>query len=217
VITELEVLLPGEGEAPSGLGADHPMRRVTREAAYQPASWTLERRAEVGALFDSLAPQWHTRHVPGREAPLLDALHRGLDAAPDLDHRLAVDIGAGTGLFQGELADRFPAVVAVDLSGEMLRIMGPAPVQRVQADAHDLPMADASVDALVLVNCFLFPAEAERVLAPHGALVWVNSRGADTPIHLTAQEVDEVLPGEWQGVASQAGWGTWSVHWRDLR
>ena len=61
---------------------------------------------------------------------------------------------------------------------------------------------------------FLFPAEVERVVAPHGVVVWVNSRGPETPIHLTAHEVDEALGHGWDGVASQAGWGTWSVHWR---
>ena len=29
-------------------------------------------------------------------------------------------------------------------------------------------------------------------------------------------EVDLALPGEWSGVASAAGWGTWSVHWREV-
>jgi hypothetical protein len=45
-------------------------------------------------------------------------------------------------------------------------------------------------------------------------VVWVNSRGTGTPIHLLASEVDAALPGAWTGVASTAGWGTWSVHWR---
>jgi ubiquinone/menaquinone biosynthesis C-methylase UbiE len=190
------------------------MRQVTRAVAFEPDGWTSERRAQVQELFDGLADQWNTRDVPGREAPVLDALRRGLDAAPELDHHLALELGAGTGLFSRELAARFPEVVALDLAYEMLRRAPAGPAHRVQADAHHLPVADGSVDALVLVNMFLFPAEVERVLAPHGALVWVNSRGADTPIHLTADEVDAALPGEWGGVASSAGHGTWSVHWR---
>ena len=63
---------------------------------------------------------------------------------------------------------------------------------------------------------FLFPAEVDRVLAPEGVVVWVNSRGSETPIHLTADEVDRALPGHWDGVASRAGWGTWSVHRRAI-
>jgi len=52
------------------------------------------------------------------------------------------------------------------------------------------------------------------VLASTGVLVWVNSRGTGTPIHLPADDVDRALGGGWDGVASAAGWGTWSVHWR---
>jgi hypothetical protein len=100
---------------------------------------------------------------------------------------------------------RFPEVVALDLAYEMLRRTPAGPAHRVQADAHHLPVATGSVDALVLVNMFLFPAEVERVLAPHGALVWVNSRGADTPDPPHRGEVDACLPGDWGGVASSAG------------
>ena len=34
MITELPVLIPGEGEPPAGLGSDHPMRKVTRAVAF---------------------------------------------------------------------------------------------------------------------------------------------------------------------------------------
>lgn len=216
------VVPPPDEDAPSGLNADHPMRAVTRTVAFDPGGWTEARRCEVAALFDSLASTWDTRDVPGREAPLLDALDRGLGAAPAPagggGHRVVVDIGAGTGLYTRFLADRFDVVVALDLAGEMLR-QAPGRVRlRVQADGAVLPVADGSVDVLVLANAFLFPGEVHRALAPAGAVVWVNSRGSDTPIHLTADEVDAALAATgspWNGVASTAGWGTWSVHWRD--
>ena len=63
----------------------------------------------------------------------------------------------------------------------------------------------------MLVNALLFPAEVARVLAPGGALVWVNSLGDATPIHLSAADVAKALPGGWGGPASDAGWGTWCV------
>ena len=217
MITELPVLIAGEGEPPAGLGSDHPMRQVTRAVAFEPDGWTPERQQQVQELFDGLAEEWNTRDVPGREAPLLDAFERGLDAAPELAHHLAVELGAGTGLFSRELAARFPEVVAVDIAYEMLRRAPEGPAHRVQGDGSVLPFADGSVDALVLVNMFLFPAEVERVVAPDGVVVWVNSRGTETPIHLTAHEVDEALGGRWDGVASEAGWGTWSVHRRATR
>ena len=57
----------------------------------------------------------------------------------------------------------------------------------------------------------LFPVEIDRVLAPDGVLVWVNTSGEHTPIHLTAAEVERALPGAWDVVASSAGRGTWAV------
>lgn len=285
MINELPVVVPPpDGDPPSGLSADHPMRRVTRAVAFDADGWTAERRGKVAELFDSLAEEWHTRDAPGRDAPLRDALERGLSAADEVaavpalqaamaavtttevpvvhlddpdrhpggsespfgfggyddlpsndppsgtvtaigegcrtgfvsraPRRLCVDIGAGTGLHSATLAARFPMLLSVDLSGEMLRLAPVGPAIRVQADASALPLGDGSVDVLVLANAFLFPLEVGRALAPDGVVVWVNSRGTDTPIHLTANEVDAALPGRWDGVASQAGWGTWSAHWR---
>ena len=75
------------GDAPyAGMSADHPMRRVTLAAAFDPGSWTDERRRRVTELFDGLAEDWSSRDVTGREAPILDALHRGLAAALSLLH-----------------------------------------------------------------------------------------------------------------------------------
>ena len=276
------------------------MRTITRAVAFDPGGWTAARQAEVMELFDSLADGWHTRDAPGREAPLIDALDRGLPAAagafealrlqaavlsasttevpvvsadgpppiaarpgfvsggpirrpPTADdllarltdernqtaaplledddpfsgpsvehaaatarssHRVCVDVGAAIGLASQILADRFPAVVSVDLSSEMLALAPSEPALRVQADASRLPFDAGQVDVLVLSNAFLFPTEVDRALAPEGVVVWVSSRGPDTPIYLSADDVSQALPGEWDGVASQAGWGTWSVHWR---
>lgn len=193
---------------------DHPMRAVTRAVAFEPDGWTPERQAQVVELFDSLAPEWTSRDVAGRELPMLDALERGLAAAPPADRRIAVELGGGTGLYSEALAAHFATLVTMDISTEMIRLVPAGSAIAVQGDGSRLPHPDGCLDALILVNMFLFPAEADRVLAPGGVIVWVNSRGAETPIHLTADEVDRALPGAWDGVSSSAGWGTWSVHWR---
>lgn len=215
MITDLPgTIAPVPGEAPPGLAADHPMRAVTRAVAFDPDAWNPETRRQVADLFDSLADGWSSRDLPGREAPLLDALDRGLAAAPPAPRQVGLDIGAGNGLHSRHLAPHLPVLVSIDLSMEMVVRAPAAPAHRVQADASMLPVADRSVDVLVLCNAFLFPAEADRVLTPEGVVVWVSSRGTGTPIHLLATEVDHALPGAWDGVASTAGWGTWSVHWR---
>ena len=102
-------------------------------------------------------------------------------------------------------------MLAVEVSLEMLRL-APADVgHRVLADGSRLPLASGTAAAVVLVNCFLFPAEVDRVLAPDGVVVWVNSSGAETPIHLPAADVVAALPGRWEGVESTAGVGIWCV------
>ena len=135
---------------------------------------------------------------------------RGLDAM-DLTAGVAVEVGSGTGAYSSLLAKRFAMVLAIDLSHAMLKHAPAGPARRVQADGARLPVGDGSAAAIVLINAFLFPAEVERVLSPHGALVWVNSSGERTPIYLSVEELVAQLPGRWVGTASRAGEGDWCV------
>lgn len=200
------------GHAASGLGSpDHPMRVVTRQAAgLDDGGWDDQVRARVAQNFDALAADWHTRVSPERTAIVVDVLDRGLAEIP-APPGAAVEVGSGIGTYSELLHERFGAVLAVDLAIEMLRRSPEAPAQRAQVDAAHLPVRDASVAAVVLINAFLFPSEVDRVLAPGGVLVWVNSSGEETPIHLPPREVATALPGEWDGVASRAGQGLWCV------
>lgn len=204
-----------EGHRSSGLGSDdHPMRIMTRRAAgLHPGGWDDTARAEVAAFFDALAPEWHTRTSPERDAVVVDALARGLPddlAAADV----CVELGSGIGAYTGVLAQRWRRVLAVEVSLEML-LRAPRDVgHRVLADGSRLPLVSGTASAVVLVNCFLFPAEVDRVLGSGGVVVWVNSSGAGTPIHLPAEDVVEALPGAWEGVQSAAGAGIWCVLWR---
>lgn len=197
------------GHRVSGLGTpDHPMRIMTRRAAgLDGGGWDAEARAQVESLFDSLAPEWHTRTSEARTAVVRDALDRGAVTGG----AVAVEVGSGIGTYSTLLAERFGLVAAVDLSYEMLRLAPGAPAARVHADAARLPVRTGCADAVVLINALLFPGEVDRVLAPGGLVVWVNSSGEHTPIHLPARDVVAALPGEWRGVAGRAGYGTWCV------
>lgn len=190
---------------PTG-GPDHPMRLVTRQVAFEDG-WSPGRAAKIAELFDSLAPEWSERHVDQvRTAPVRDALQRGgLDPSGRW-----LELGCGTGAATIELAGTVGQVVAVDLSAEMLA-RAPDVAPRVQADASVLPFPDAAFDTALLVNMLLFPAELGRVLAPAGKLVWVNTLGDRTPIHLPPQDVLSALPGAWRGVTARAGSGFWAV------
>lgn len=212
-----------EGHTSTGLGSDdHPMRIMTRRAAglMEPA-WDDSARAEVGRFFDDLAPDWHTRTGPARDAVVADALERGVDgwAASGVDEPgadggafdVCVELGSGIGAYTPRLAQRWRRVLATEVSHEML-LRAPADAgHRMLADGARLPLADGVADAVVLVNCFLFPSEVDRVLSAAGVVVWVNSSGAETPIHLPAEDVVAALPGTWDAVASRAGLGLWCV------
>jgi SAM-dependent methyltransferase len=198
------------GHVPSGLGSpEHPMRIMTRRAAgLHPGPWDDRARVEVAALFDELAPQWHTRTSPERDAVVADVLARGVG---EVCGDVCVELGSGIGAYTPLLARRWPRVLAVDVSLEMLRLAPTDVGHRLLADGSRLPLASGTAAAVVLVNCFLFPGEVDRVLAPDGLVVWVNSSGAETPIHLPAVDVMAALPGRWEGVESTAGVGIWCV------
>jgi SAM-dependent methyltransferase len=201
-----------EGHRSSAMGGpDHPMRIATRRAAgLHREGWTADLRVEVEEYFDGLAAEWHTRTSPERTAIVRDAFSRGLDPI-GVPPRLAVEVGSGTGTYSNLLTDRFTTVVAIDVSLAMLKLAPIGPAHRVQADGARLPLNDRSASTIVLINAFLFPAEVERVLAPDGALVWVNSSGEGTPIFLSVDDLVAALPGEWEGVSSRAGEGHWCV------
>lgn len=184
------------------------MRIMTRRiAGLEPGSWDPEAERLVIETFDGLAPEWHTRTSPERSAVVDDALLRGLD--PLLEKKdLAVEVGSGIGTYTTMLESRFVFVLSVELSGEMLAL-APESAGRVRADGGRLPIRDGAADAVVLINAFLFPDEVARVLAVGGVVLWVNSSGEQTPIHLSVADVRSALPFPVRGVESRAGAGTW--------
>jgi hypothetical protein len=205
-LTQLPSIVTVSAERPEVGGPDHPMRRVTADTAFVPDSWTPERAAKVGELFDSLAPTWKERDGPERHASVLDALDRGgpFPTGP------CIEVGSGAGVATPVLVEALREVIALDLSSEMLALAS-SEAPRVRADCSVLPIRSGAVAVVVLINMFLFPAEVDRVLAPEGALLWVSTLGDATPIYLPPAEVIRALPGEWAGVSADAGWGTWVV------
>jgi SAM-dependent methyltransferase len=113
--------------------------------------------------------------------------------AVDLANRVAsrspsrlLEIAAGTGVVTRQLASVLPAgvaIVATDLNQAMLdqasKVGTRRPVEWHQADAMQLPFADAGFDVVVCqFGVMFFPdkatafAEARRVLRPGGALIF---------------------------------------------
>ena len=197
---------PGTTPPEPFAGTDHPMRAVTRQVAFE-GGWSPGRAAKVAELFDSLAADWATRdRDANRAAPIRDALDRG-------DLPLAgrwAELGSGTGAGTAALDGRIARLVALDLSAEMLA-HAPDLAPKVRADSSKLPFPDGSLDGALLVNMLLFPGEVDRILAPGGVLVWVNTHGDQTPIHLPPDDVVAALPGSWTGVTAKAGTGLWAA------
>ena len=197
---------PGTTRPGAPEGDDHPMRKVTKQVAFD-SGWDEERRRKVAALFDSMAPDWTANHDSvERRASITDALIRG-----DVRGGRVVELGSGSGMGTRQLTELFHGVVALDLSLQMLRNAPASAGARVQGDSATLPLRTASADTLVLVNMLLFPGEIDRVLTPNGQLVWVNTGAECTPIHLMPEEVVAALPGEWTAAAGRAGTGLWCV------
>lgn len=198
---------PGATDPARFAGPDHPMRRLTRATALG-EPWTADDARRVAEIFDGLAPEWSERHVdPVKAAVVDDALDRG---DPPLDGRW-LELGSGTGSGTRLLHARGVEQVSVDLSAGMLTHAPDGLAPKVRADSSQLPFADDRFDAVLMINMLLFPGEVDRVLRPDGAVVWVNTLGDQTPIHLPPHDVGKALPGRWGGVASRAGTGLWAV------
>ncbi|MBJ31519.1 MAG: hypothetical protein CL466_08920 [Acidimicrobiaceae bacterium] len=207
--------IAGADEGTRGTVVNHRMRQITELVAAD-GTWDEGLVGEVRGLFDSLAPDWTaTRDHPTRNAPVLDALDRGGVERGALAGWTVLELGAGTCISARDLVGRFDTFVAADLSWGMLShaVDGSPPL--VCTDGSSLPLADGVLDVLVLQNMFLFAAEVDRCLALDGALVWVNSRGPETPIHLSTGAVVDALEvatdTDWDAVDSTVGEATWAV------
>jgi ubiquinone/menaquinone biosynthesis C-methylase UbiE len=176
----------------------------------------FELAEEVKKLFDEKAGDWSTtRNIPTRGVPVLDALERG-----EVHGKRVVDLGAGTGLATQLLVNNFESVVAVDISKEMLKNSVTPETSQVCADGYCLPFASNSIDVFLVMNMILFPNEIERCLKDKGFLVWISSRGPETPIYLPPEEVIDLMSSNsevsWFGVSSHALEGSWLVARRSI-
>jgi SAM-dependent methyltransferase len=121
---------------------------------------------------------WHPT-ADGRE-PAAEALATIIATAP----RDVLEIGCGTGAFAARLAAALPdaGVVAVDQSDRMVELTAGRGVEARVADAHDLPFADDSFDAVAamwmlyhVADLHRGLAEIRRVLRPGGTLLAVTN------------------------------------------
>jgi ubiquinone/menaquinone biosynthesis C-methylase UbiE len=154
---------------------------------HEPSRWVFNRMADV---YDAR---------PAYPNALIDAL---ADLARVHGHRVG-DLGAGIGHVALPLAQRGLTVTAVEPAQAMLdRLRAQADehqlaVRALHATAEALPMADASLDLVVVADALHFldaervGREIGRVLAPTGALAVVTCELAKTPFMQSLVKVIE--------------------------
>jgi ubiquinone/menaquinone biosynthesis C-methylase UbiE len=171
-------------------------RMTTTAVSRRPWLWPLF-RGPLRLMFDAIAPQWDARRRPERTV----VFEAGLDLVPQAPRR-ALDLGTGTGDAAFVMARRWPEteVLGLDFSERMVaeaRAKTPselsARVRFEAADAHHLPLADASIDLVGMNNMIPFVDELARVTAPGGHVVVAFSQGPRTPIYVPSARLRDEL------------------------
>lgn len=167
-------------------------RFVTNLVVRAPFLWRFF-RGTMRRQFDQLAPVWdETRVDPAKLAPLQAAL----ESLPDPPAR-ALDIGTGTGAAARLVSTVWPdaEVTGVDASPGMIEEARRLSTGQtyVVADASRLPFADASFDVVTLNNMIPFFSEIARVTTPGGVVAICYTRGAETPIWVPPERIQNEL------------------------
>ena len=134
--------------------------------------------AEVAAMFDRVARRYDVTNTVlsgGRDAAWRRATREALGARPG---QVVLDVAAGTAVSTVEFAAGGVHAIACDFSQGMLRAGAARPVPKVAGDAMALPLADDSVDAVVISFGLRNVADPDaalreflRVTRPGGRLV----------------------------------------------
>ncbi|MGY1806777.1 demethylmenaquinone methyltransferase [Blastococcus sp. SYSU D00669] len=134
--------------------------------------------AEVAAMFDRVARRYDLTNTVlsgGRDAAWRRATREALDPRPG---QVVLDVAAGTAVSTVELAAGGATAIALDFSQGMLHAGAGRPVPKVAGDAMALPLADQSVDGVVISFGLRNVADPDaalrefhRVTRPGGTLV----------------------------------------------
>jgi len=137
-----------------------------------------KRPADVAAMFDRVAKRYDVTNTVlsgGRDVAWRRATREALDPRRG---QVVLDVAAGTAVSTVELAATGALAVACDFSQGMLRAAPARPVPKVAGDAMALPLADESVDGVVISFGLRNVADPDaalrefrRVTRPGGTLV----------------------------------------------
>lgn len=160
--------------------------------------------SDTREFFDRVAPEWESMRGGFYDEAVISRL---LDTGLLSGNMTLVDLGAGDGYLSRAVSSRVEKVIAIDISGEMLKELNKKAVQdrasniqTIVGDGCDMPIEGESVD-FVCTNMFLHHIEEPilaireiyRVLKP-GGRVFV----ADLKEHGNVEFKDK-MHDVWQG------------------
>ncbi len=144
---------------------------------------------------------------------------------------IIADLGAGVGYLSIPLADEGAQVIALDFQQEMLdgireRDNGLGRIRLVRATLPEIPLPDASLDRVVMVNVFhevedkaRLVKEISRVLRPKGRISLVDWQARETergpPLHERVPM--EVAPSHFPGFVLDKGYDDLNYYHLELR
>lgn len=177
-----------------------------------------ERAEAARRYFEAHAATWDSiRSLHVAECEIEQAIASALSGEP---LGALLDIGTGTGRMLELFADEAEGAIGVDRSSEMLRLArvkldaaGVAGASLRQGDMYALPLADHSVDSIILHQVLHYAqtpgsavSEAARVLRPGGRLLVIDFAQHDREelrnrdAHLRLGFADDAMRG-WFGAA----------------
>ncbi len=157
-------------------------------------------------LFEGKAAVYaHSR--PGYpEALLTELLQRGWN-----NHTLLADVGAGTGIFSLQLADKGLRVLAIEPNEDMRAVAESAlhpyaGCKALPGTAEETGLETGSIDVITVAQAFhwfdkeKFRAECRRILRPEGevVLIW-NSRDAASEVIAVNEQICKKFCSEFKG------------------
>lgn len=155
-------------------------------------------------FFNKVAPEWESLRKNYYDESIKNSI---LELGILKPGATVMDLGAGDGYISRTVAKSVKKVIAVDISGEMLRELkkkakedGIKNIETLETDGQDMPVGDSSVD-IVFASMFLhhieepqFAAkEMKRVLKP-GGIVFLADYNRHTDIELKEKMYD-IWPG----------------------
>jgi ubiquinone/menaquinone biosynthesis C-methylase UbiE len=149
------------------------IRSTPRSSAAGLAHWLMNSAAVPRVYEHWWRPAWSFLATAGRHTSMSQEYAAASDALRLGPGATVVDLACGTGAFTRAFAKRVAPdglAIGIDASTTMLdraRADTPAdlPVSYLQADAHDLPVPDGSVDAICCYAALHLMDEPERAIA----------------------------------------------------